>query len=276
MSKIWNEAFDQVVEPGKAGTQAQRGIFFDDFRGIIRRLTEAEGHEISYNPETVDRNPIGQEEPESEVRTYRDTFGKDIIIRKGAPNYEFFNSFLEQRPTGDNAKLKAYIVDFMKEEAGGEHNKYLAYSYMITCTVESGNYTDGTLTVNFSQAGGRILGVMGRTDTASSHEITYGFTPSSEISITGINLSDKADTGDVTVGVGKERRILVEFAPLGSEQGFIFESSDPDVCEVNRNLQSLVITGKTNGTASITITSVKNSCINAAISVKVGEGNGNI
>ena len=269
MAGIWNESFTEVVEQGKAGTQAQKGIFFDDPRGIIRRLTEAEGHEISYNPETIERNPIGQEEPEDEVRTYRDTFGKDIMIRKGAPNYEFFNSYLEQRPTGNNAKLKAYIVDFMKEEVGTDHNRYLAYSYMVTCTVDSGNYTDGTLTVNFSQAGGRTTGTMGRTDTASSPEITYGFTPSSEITISSINISDNAVANGITLAAGKERRVVVEFAPLGSEQGFLFESDDPDICTVSRNLQSLVITGKSVGTADVTVTSTHNSTITASIEVSV-------
>jgi len=268
-SKVWNEDFSEVVPAGKLGTQAQKGIFFDDFRGIIRRLTEAEGHEIGYNPEIAERNPIGQEGAEEEVRTYRDTFGKDIMIRKGAPNYEFFNRFLEQRPTGDNAKIKVYIVDFMKEEVGANHNRYLTYSYMVTCTVDSGNYTDGTLTVNFSQAGGRTLGTIGRIDTASDTEYTYGFTPSSEIVITSINLSDKADSAGIEVARGKERRILVEFAPLGSEQEFLYESDDEDVCTVSRKLQSLIITGKGAGTANVTVTSTKTSSVNALIEVTV-------
>jgi len=269
MSKVWNEDFTQVVEPGKAGTQAQKGIFFDDFRGITRRLTEAEGHEIGYNPETVERNPIGQEEPEDEVRTYRDTFGKDIMIRKGALNYEFFNSFLEQRPTGENAKIKAYIVDFMKEEVGANHNRYLAYSYMVTCTVDSGNYTDGTLTVNFSQAGSRTIGTIGRTDAAGAPEITYGFTPSTDITISSVNISDRAVANGITLTAGNERKLLVEFAPLGSEQGFLFTSDDEDICTVGRNLQSLIITGKSAGVTDVTVTSTKDSAITATIEVTV-------
>ena len=268
-SKIWNEDFTEVVENGKSATQAQKGIFFEDSRGRIRRLTEAEGHDISYNPETVERNFIAHEEPEDEVRTYRDTFGKDIAIRKGAPNYEFFNSYLEQRPTGDNAKLRAYIVDFMKEEVGANHNRYLAYSYMVTCTVDSGNYTDGTLTVNFSQAGGRTIGTMGRIDTDSDAEFIYGFTPSSEIVIDDVVISDEAVEDGITVARGKERRVTVEFTPLGSEQGFLYTSDTPNVCAVSRNLQSLVITGKSAGKANVTVTSTKDSDMKAQIEVTV-------
>jgi len=80
MTGIWNVDFTKVVPDGAAGNQAQYGIFYDDDQGNVVRLVEAEGHEVSYNPESVDTNPIGQEASGSLVRSYRVTFGKDIII----------------------------------------------------------------------------------------------------------------------------------------------------------------------------------------------------
>jgi len=126
MGQIWNADFTKTVPEGAAGNQAQKGIFFDDDKGITQRLTEAEGHEIGYNPESVERNPIGQEAPSTEIRSYNLTIDKDIIVKKGAPNYEFFAQFMRLRPTGDNAKMRIYLVDFRIEEVGANHNKYYA------------------------------------------------------------------------------------------------------------------------------------------------------
>ena len=269
MAIIWNEDFTKVVPDGAAGNQAQRGIFFDDDRGIIRRLTEAEGHDVSYNPEVEETNPIGQEAPEDLIRSYRDTFGKDIIIKKGASNYEFFNNWLELRPTGDNAKLKVYMVDFMREEVGAGHTKYLAYSFFATCTVESGNYTDGRLTVNFSQAGDRITGIMERTDSSTTDDpstFVYGFTSANNITISQITASETA----VSVRVGIEKWVKISFSPLGCPYDFTVASSDEDICRVERRRQSVIIRGRDAGTATITVTSVADVTKTLTINVAVG------
>jgi uncharacterized protein YjdB len=73
----WNAGFDKAVPDGAAGNQAQLGIFFEDYKGVIQRLTEAEGHERGFNPDTVERNPIGQEAPSTEIRAYNLTFAQD-------------------------------------------------------------------------------------------------------------------------------------------------------------------------------------------------------
>jgi hypothetical protein len=269
MSGIWNEDFTKIVQAGAAGNQAQRGVFYDDDQGVVRRLTEAEGHEVSYNPEIAETNPIGQEAPEDLVRTYRETFGKDIIIKKGASNYEFFKNWLDLRPTGDNAKLKIYMVDFMEEEAGAKHNKYIAYSYMATCTVDSGNYTDGRLTVNFSQAGDRVTGIMQRIDTSISDDpstFVYGFTPSKNINITSIKTSDES----VTVSVGGEKWVKISFSPLGCPHDFIVSSSDESICTVERRRQSVIIRGCKDGSAVVTVTSTSDALAVAEINVTAG------
>jgi len=120
---IWNSDFSKVVPDGANGNQAQKGLFFEDDKGIIQRLTQSEGHELGYNPESVDRNPIGQESPSTEVKSYNITFDKDIIIKKGEPNYEYFAMLARLRPTGNNAKQRIYIVDFRKEEVRRPHNR---------------------------------------------------------------------------------------------------------------------------------------------------------
>jgi len=268
MSGIWNADFTKVVPEGAAGNQAQKGIFFVDDKGIIQRLTEAEGHEIGYNPESVERNPIGQEAASTEIRSYNLTIDKDIIVKKGAPNYEFFAQFMRLRPTGDNAKMRIYLVDFRIEEIGAKHNKYYAETMMATVTVNSINETDGVLSVNFSQDGDYTIGVMGRTDASESDDestYTYGFTSSKQIAITGIKTSKE----EVTIPVGGEARIAVSFSPLGCPYDFTAESDDKDIAVVNRWNQSIDIKGRKAGTATITVTSTTDATATAEIEVTV-------
>jgi len=268
MSKIWNADFTKVVLDGAAGNQAQYGIFYDDDRGITKRLTEAEGNEVGYNPETVERNPIGQEAPSTEIRSYHLTIDKDIIIKKGAPNYEFFAQLKRLRPIGDNAKLPLYLVDFRMEEVGAEHNKYYAEKMDMTVTINTVNETEGILSVNFAQDGDYTIGVMGRTDSSASDDestFTYGFTSSRKITVTGITTSiDEAE-----ISVGGMARVAVSFSPLGCPYDFTVESDDEAIAKVSRWNQSVDILGRGAGTATVTITSISNPSIKAEIEVTV-------
>jgi len=269
MSKIWNADFTKVVPDGAVGNQAQKGIFFKDGKGIIQRLTEAEGHEVGMNPESVDRNPIGQEAPSTEIRSYHMTIDKDIIVKKGAPNYEFFAQFMRLRPTGDNAKLEVYLVDFRMEEIGAKHNKYYAEMMNMTVTVNSINETDGVLSVNFAQDGDYTIGVMGRTDSSDSDDestYTYGFTSSRQITVTGIETS--AD--EVEIPVGGQTRVAVFFSPLGCPYDFKAESGDEKIAIVGRWNQSIDIKGRGVGATTVTVASTSDPAAKAVIAVKVG------
>jgi len=268
MSEIWNADFTKTVPDGAAGNQAHLGIFYDDDKGITRRLTEAEGHERSLNPETVERNPIGQEAPSDEIKSYRITFDKDIIIKKGAPNYEYFAMLARLRPTGNNAKQRIYLVDFRKEELGAVHNKYYAEMMMVTITINTINETDGILSVSFSQDGDYTIGVMGRTDNSTSDDestFTYGFTSSRQIAITGITASKET----VTVPVGGTARVAVSFSPLGCPYDFTVKSDDESKAVASRWNQSIDIRGRGAGTATITVTSTSDPTAETEIEVTV-------
>jgi len=264
----WNSGFDKKVPDGAPGNQAQKGIFFEDGRGRIQRLTEAEGHEIGYNPESVERNPIGQEAPSTEIRSYNLTIDKDIIVKKGAPNFEYFDMLMKMRPTGNNAKQRIYLVDFRREEVGDSHNRYYAETMMATITINSINETDGTLSVNFAQDGDYAVGVMERTDGIDTDDesfFTYGFTPSRLIPVAEITTS----IGEVEIPVGGTARAAVSFSPLGCPYDFSVKSSDESKVVVRRWNQSVDIKGRGAGTATVTITSADNPAITAEIEVTV-------
>jgi len=270
MAGIWNQDFTKVVQDGVAGNQSQKGVFFDNDMGLINRLTQAEGHELSYNPEIEEKNPIGQAAPEDLVRSYRLTFGKDIIIKKGEPNYEFFANWLRLRPTGSNARLSVYLVDFRMEEIGLDHNRYYTEQMDVICTVESSNETDATLTVNFSQAGEMTTGIMERTDSSTSDDpatFVYGFTPSNRIAIGEINLSKET----ANVKTGEKAVVAVSFSPLGCPHDFtVSVSSNPaGACVAERVRQSVVIRGRGAGQATVTITSTSDAAAEAEVEVTV-------
>jgi len=270
MSQIWNADFTKVVPNGASGNQAQYGIFYRNHEGVIRRLTEAEGHKVSYNPETVERNPIGQEAPSTEIRSYHMTLDKDIIIKKGADNYEFFAGLKRLRPTGDNAKLEVHLVDFRMEEIGKDHNRYYAEKMSMTVTINSVNETDGILSVNFAQDGDYTTGVMGRTDDSISDDettFTYGFTSSRDIDPTSITLSKNT----VNIPEGGSARVAVSFSPLGCPYDFTVESGDKEIARVNRWNQSVDISGRSVGSTTITITSTADLTKTAVINVVVGK-----
>jgi hypothetical protein len=266
---VWNVDFTKVVPEGAAGNQAQLGIFYDDDKGRIKRLTQSEGHERALNPESVERNPIGQEAPSTEIRSYNLSFDKDVIIKKGEDNYEFFATFARLRPTGDNAKMPIYLVDFRKEEIGEKHNKYYAEKMNSTVTVNTINETDGIISVGFAQDGDLTIGVMGRTDDsppeADESSFTYGFTPSRLITITGIKTSEE----EVAVPVGGSARVAVSFSPLGCPYDFKAESSDEKIAVVGRWNQSVDIKGRGAGIATITVTSTSDPAATAEIEVTV-------
>jgi len=282
----WNAGFDKAVPDGAAGNQAQLGIFFDDYKGVIQRLTEAEGHERGFNPDTVERNPIGQEAKTTEIRAYSLSFDKDMIIKKGAPNYEHFASLARLRPTGDNAKMRIYLVDFRMSEKGDGHFRYYAEMMTTTVTINTINETDGTLSVNFTQDGDYTIGVMERTDSSISEDestYTYGFTPSRLIAITGITTSvDEIKTEDDGAGnivskvvgkvefpVGGGARVAVSFSPLGCPYDFSVKSADESKAVVTRWNQSIDIKGRAVGDTTVTVTSTADPTVTAEIKVTV-------
>ena len=262
MNEVFNQELNEIIPDGAPGNQAYKGLFYQDRRGLFKRLTQAEGHEIANNPETVERNTIGMTSSKTEVRSYSEQFSKNVIIEKADPNYEFFKEFDDNKWTGRNAQLRMVLVDFMRNQplTGGKQ-RYKAYSYNTTVTVTTANYTDGTLAVDFNQSSERVDGVA----ELSADGESVVFTPSGDITISGINLSDTS----VEIAEGEERWVSVDFAPLGSPGTFKFEIDDDSVCEAEIRRTSLVITGKSNGVTIITVKSASNEVITGTIEVTV-------
>jgi len=266
MNEVFNQEFSEIIPDGASGNQAYFGIFYQDRRGLFKRLTQAEGNEVANNPETVERNTIGMTSSKTEVRSFSEQLSKNILIEKGDPNYKFFKEFDDNKWTGRNAMLRMLFVDFMENEPDGNgKQKYKAYSYNATVSVTTRNYTDGTISVDFNQGSERNDGVAEYdADTESAV-----FTPSSDITIAGISLSETA----FTIAENEEKWVSVDFAPMGSPGTFEFtdnrEEHDPVIVTLEKRRASLVITGKLEGTAIITVTSSSNPLITATIQVTV-------
>ena len=261
----WNSDGREQVPDGAPGNQAYQGIFYKNAIGRYQRLTEAEGHEVAKNPETVERNTIGMKSPRTVVRGFHDTFSKDILVTKGEDNYEFFKDFADNEYTGENAVIPILMIDFMKDDRLGFNSfggrRYAAVRYNAVCTVDTENHTDGTLTVSFAQSGDPTKGIAEMVDDTGFPI----FTPQSDITITSINLSSTS----VSLNAGEEKWVSVSFDPIGSVQDFNVESDDVNVCTVSRIRNSVKIIGVDSGTTTVTVTNIEDPAKTDTIEVTV-------
>ena len=242
--QFWNKDFTETVPEGAPGNQAYFAIFYRNARGKYERLTQAEGNDVSKNPEVTTVNLIGQKSPRDVVKSYREELTKDVVIEKGESNYEFFKKFERYGYTGNHAVLDLLMVDFMETEdiTSSPHKKYLAYSYRATVTVESVTYTDGKLSVKCSQASDPVYGTAHLEDAAGEYPV---FTPAVRIPPVSLSLSAE----EVELAVGEETAAEVSFSPLGCPYDFTVEVSPEEVCAVERVRDSVKITGLAAGPA---------------------------
>ena len=270
-SEIYNRLFDRIISEGTEGNPAHLGLFVKDRLGLYMRLTQAEGNEIAYNPET--RHLIGFESPSDTIRQYQLNLSKNMLIRKGDREYEFFNRFAEKRPTGTNAQLQMMMVDFRKDAPGTDGRfDFLAFEFTVTTTINTANHTDGVLDISFGQASDMVKGIASSAglDDASQNP---AFVPSTDIPITEMRLSRET----VSVAPGKEAWVAVDFEPMGCPDEFEIvrtgaERYDESVCSVRRQIDSVVITGRNAGTTSVTIRSTVDRDRYKTIAVTVTSG----
>ena len=269
-NETFNRLFNTQIPEGTEGNPAHLGLYVKNRVGRYMRITQAEGNEIAYNPETQTRHLIGNESPSDTVRQYQINLSKGMIIRKGDLEYEFFNRYAEKRPTGANAALPMMLVDFRKDVPGtGGRFNYLAFEFNTLVTVNTANHTDGVLDVSFGQTSDMVRGLASSDgfDGANQHPV---FVPSSEIPITAMRLSGEA----VSFSPGKEEWIAVDFEPEGCPDGFEIvrtgtEAFDENICGARLHLDSVVITGRAAGTTVVKIRSAADSAISKTISVTV-------
>jgi len=265
--EYFNPGFTEVVEDGAPGSQAYQALFYQNARGRFQRMYNAEGHEIAKNPETQERNRIGQKSPVTTVRAYKEHLTKNFIIEKGDENYEFFQVWNEEEFTGKNAVLKVMLVNMMKDDRLGVNmagrRKYWVKTYDATVAVTTANHTDGTLSVDFNQASDPVKGLAEIIDDTAFPV----FTPQSEIPLTEISLSDD----DIEIEIKEASLIEVTISPIGANTGFTVKSSDTDICTAERLRNSVRIYGVEDGIATVTVKSLDETKTKT-ISVKVGAG----
>jgi uncharacterized protein YjdB len=221
------------------------------------------GNEFSNNPETEERNTIGMQQAKTVVKSYKVKFSKDVVIEKGGENYEFFRDFNEKKFTGRNAELKMLLVDFMQSvPVGNGKQRYKAEFFICTVSADTANWTDAKLSMSFNQSGDRVSGVADYDEETKS----VVFTPSSKIPISKIVLSED----EVELGVGEEKMVSIDFEPFGAPDSFVQVSSDPSICSVEARRQSVVITGKKAGKATVTVKDAATEIHTKEISVTVG------
>jgi len=273
-SDSFNRLFDTRVPEGADGNQAHYGLFVRDREGRFMRITQAEGNEISYNPETETRSLIGNESPSETVRRYQIQISKGLLIRKGDREYEFFNRFRERLPTGANARLSMMLADFRQETPGklpGRFN-YRAFAFAVTATVNTANETDGVLDVSLGQASDVTRGIAS-SDGFEGTDAYPVFVPASDIPVEVMRVGKTS----AALKPGGEAWIPVDFEPLGCDDSFEIVRSGSDahderVCLAAIRLDSVVITARAVGTTSVKVRSTADPSKSQTIAVTVTAG----
>ena len=70
-NETFNGLFNTKIPEGTEGNQAHFALWVKNREGRYMRITQAEGNEIAYNPETQTRNLIGFESPSDTIRQYQ-------------------------------------------------------------------------------------------------------------------------------------------------------------------------------------------------------------
>ena len=270
-NESFNNLFNTQIPEGTEGNPAHVGLFVKNRVGRYMRLTQSEGNEIAYNPETQTRHLIGFEAPSDTIRQYQLNLSKGMIIRKGDPEYELFNRYAEKRPTGTNAQLPMMLVDFRKDSPGtnGRFN-YLAFEFVVIVTINTANHTDGILDISFGQTSDLVKGLASSDNFDDVNQYPV-FVPSTRIPIERMVLSEEA----VKLLTGEEAWISVDFEPLGCPDGFEIvrtgsDRHDENICGARLQLDSVVITAREAGTTSVKIRSTADSTKYKLIEVTVG------
>jgi hypothetical protein len=249
MSDVFNELYDEIVPVGAAGNQAYEGLFYKNRVGKWERITQAEGHEKALNPETEEKNLIAMKNMTTIVRSYTEQFSKSILITKGETNFEFFNEFVERKYTGNNAIVPIMWVDFKKSEpvAGGKQ-RYKAKVYNCTVTATTANFTEGTIAIDFNQAGNETFGV------SEFDGTDYTFTRV-DIEEIGTSLTAAEMGTGVNLEIKEEKWVAVNISPMGASENFEASVDRPEFCKMEIRRSSIILTGVAGGTAKITISS---------------------
>ena len=269
-NETFNRLFNEVIPEGAEGNQAYFGLYYRDRVGRYNRITQAEGNEVAYNPETQQRNLIANLAPSDSIRRYQIQFSKNLLIRKGDPEYEFFNRFREKLPTGTNAQLQMMLVDFM-QEAPGENGRwnYKAFALTVTCTIGTANNTDGILDISFGQTSDVVHGIASSKNFDDVNQYPE-FIPSTKIPIALMRVSNDS----VTLEAGGEAWIAVDVEPMGCPDGFEIvrtgaDRYDENICSTRIHLDSVVITARKAGTTTVKVRSTADSTKYRTITVTV-------
>jgi hypothetical protein len=114
-------------------------------------------------------------------------------------------------------------------------------------TATAANFTEGTLSVDFNQAGEETFGV------SEFDGADYTFTKVGAEEI-GTSLAAAEIENGVTLEAGEERWVAVNIGPMGAPENFEVSTGNPEACKAEIRRSSVVLTGVGAGTAEITIT----------------------
>lgn len=118
------------------------------------RICMSTAFDLNMNPETEDRDYICDENPTTELKSYKPSFNTPLVMHKNEPDYDFiFGKFFAQ-DTGDKAKSELLLV-FFQEPVDSADTPTHFKAWRVDCTIilNDLNSVDSTLSFDTNFAG---------------------------------------------------------------------------------------------------------------------------
>lgn len=106
------------MEEAKIVKKHMIGLWIDDDKGEWCRIKKSTAIDIAFNPETVERDYIVDENPTTEIDKYKPSLNQALTMYKGEPDFDTLYPLAYRLPTGKAAKRRVLIGFIFDAQAG--------------------------------------------------------------------------------------------------------------------------------------------------------------
>ena len=132
----------------------------------IKKATE---NTVNMNPQTEDRDYISDEQPTTELISYKMNVSYGVTTYKGQPDFELFYKLYKNRFVGSDAQKELLLAYLFDKVQVGDTVKYFAQKWNSTIVVNDFNTTGTVIDVTVNANGAPTEGYI----TIENGEVTF-------------------------------------------------------------------------------------------------------
>ena len=121
----------------------------------IKKATE---NTINMNPNTEDRDYISDEQPTTELISYKMGVSYGVTTYKGEPDFELFYDLYKNRYVGSDAHKELLLVYLFDKVQSGNDVMYYAQKWNSTVVVNNFNTVGSVIEVDVNANGTPVIG----------------------------------------------------------------------------------------------------------------------